>query len=137
MPTKTSKQAKSPPKPKAPADGTAAVEAYLAALEHPMKAQVVALRKQILAVDPRIVEQVKWNAPSFRTAKDYLVTFNLRDPSLLLVFHNPLIPKVKSDLLEGDWKDRRLLRLADAKDAKAKTPEVRRIVAALVKEMDA
>ena len=116
-------------------DGSAQVDAYMAALDHPLKPSVAALRKAILAVDKRIVEQVKWNAPSFRTAKDYLVTFNLRDPTLLLVFHNPLIPTVASDLLEGDWKDRRLLRLVDAKDAKAKTREVQRIVTALVQEM--
>lgn len=114
----------------------AAVDAYMASLDHPMKAQVQALRKAILAVDSRITEQVKWNAPSFRTERDYIVTFNLSDPTLRLVFHNPLIARVASGLLEGEWKDRRLAHLRDAKDAKAKTPEVLRIVAALVKEMD-
>jgi uncharacterized protein YdhG (YjbR/CyaY superfamily) len=36
-------------------------------LDHPSKAEVRAVREIILAVDPRITEQVKWNAPSFST----------------------------------------------------------------------
>ncbi len=128
-------KARTSPAPQAKS-GTAAVDEYMAHLDHPMKAQVQALRKAILGVDDRITEQVKWNAPSFRTERDYLVTFNLSDPTLRLVFHNPLIPSVASELLEGEWKDRRIAHLHDAKDAKTKSPEVLRIVAALLKEMD-
>lgn len=121
----------------ASADGKAQVDAYMAKLDHPHKATVEALRRVILAAAPGITQQVKWNAPSFRTAKDYLCTFNLRDPeAILLVFHNPLIPTIASDLLEGDYKDRRLAYFHGPADAKAKTPELRRVVAALVQEMN-
>ena len=131
------------PKPRSPqragktTNGTNEVDAFLAALEHPLKPQVQALRKAILAVDDRITEQVKWNAPSFRTAKDYVCTFSLRPGKpLLLIFHNPLIPRIQSTIFDGDFKDRRLVTFADAQNVKAKTPEVRRVVAALLKEMD-
>lgn len=55
----------------------ATVEAWLAALDHPFKAEILALRQVILGADPRITESVKWNAPSFRTA-EYFATFHLR-----------------------------------------------------------
>lgn len=113
------------------------MDAYLAALRHPMKADVERMRKAILAAAPGVTEQVKWNAPSFRTAKDYLCTFNLRDADrILLVFHNPLLPRIASPLLTGDWKDRRLATFPSSAAAKKGQAEVVRIVAALVKEMD-
>jgi hypothetical protein len=53
------------------------VEAFLAALEHPRKAEILALRATILGADGRIAEGIKWNAPSFRTA-EWFATFHLR-----------------------------------------------------------
>lgn len=53
------------------------VEAFLAALEHPHRAEILALRQAILAADPRIAEGIKWNAPSFRTS-EWFATFHLR-----------------------------------------------------------
>lgn len=122
----------------ATAEGTAQVDAYMAKLRHPLKAGVEAMRRAIRDAAPGIQEQVKWNAPSFRTEQDYLCTFNLRPGNpVLLVFHNPRIPKVPSPILEGDFKDRRIVTFVDAKDMEAKTPEVVRVVAALVQEMEA
>ena len=53
------------------------VEAFLAALEHPHKPEILALRQVILAADPRISEGIKWNAPSFCTS-EHFATFHLR-----------------------------------------------------------
>jgi hypothetical protein len=64
-----------------------AVAAFLEALDHPLKKQIVVARKIILGVDPAIVEGVKWNAPSFRTT-DYFATMHLRaTDQLQMVFH--------------------------------------------------
>lgn len=52
------------------------VDDYLAALDHPHKAAVQRLRRAILAIDPSIAEEVKWNAPSFRR-EDHFATFRL------------------------------------------------------------
>jgi Domain of unknown function (DU1801) len=60
------------------ADTTAAVDAFMATLEHPFKAEIAAIRCAILGVDARIAEGVKWNAPSFRTT-EYFATMNLRE----------------------------------------------------------
>jgi len=56
---------------------TAGVEAFLAALDHPSRAEIVALRDIILGADPSIAEGIKWNAPSFRT-REWFATFQLR-----------------------------------------------------------
>ena len=53
------------------------VPAFLDALEHPFKREVVALRAIILEADPAIAEGIKWNVPSFRTT-EYFATMHLR-----------------------------------------------------------
>ena len=110
-----------------------AVDEYLSKLEHPLKAEIEAVRNIIKKADPKISERVKWNAPSFFFNVD-LVTFNPRNESRVhLVFHDISITKVKSALLEGDYKDRRMTYLTDMKDVKAKKPELERIMQVLVK----
>jgi hypothetical protein len=72
---------------------TDAVDALLAALEHPNKAGVQLLREAILRVDSRIREEVKWNAPSFML-EDHFATFKLHPPgNIQLVLHTGAKPK--------------------------------------------
>lgn len=54
------------------------VEAFLAALDHPRKEEIAAVRRIILDADPRIGEGIKWNAPSFRTS-EHFATFHMRE----------------------------------------------------------
>ena len=76
------------------------VDEYMAALDHPFKAEVEALRAIIKGVNPNITEQVKWNAPSYRY-KDYIATFNLRaQQHVHLIFHNPAIEFVVNELIK-------------------------------------
>ena len=66
---------------------TQSVDDYLAGFDHPCKAGVEELRRAILALDPRIGEEVKWNAPSFRL-DDHFATFRLNPiPIFQLVLH--------------------------------------------------
>lgn len=60
-----------------PADAAGSVDAFMAALVHPFKAEIEQIRALILGVDPSIAEGIKWNAPSFRTS-EYFATTNLR-----------------------------------------------------------
>lgn len=63
------------------------VPAFLSALDHPHKAGIERLRTAILALDPRITEEVKWNAPSFRL-DEHFATFRLHPPKgIQLVLH--------------------------------------------------
>ena len=71
--------------PKNPAGKTTArstaaaetVEIFLAELDHPYKSAILALRRAILEADPAIGEEIKWNAPSFRTS-EHFATMHLR-----------------------------------------------------------
>lgn len=65
----------------------ATVQSFVAALGHPLKAEILELRRILLGVDPAISEEVKWNAPSFRTT-DHFATMHLRaKDSLQLILH--------------------------------------------------
>jgi hypothetical protein len=60
-------------------------------------------------VTPNVVEEWKWNAPSFSYEGAYLATFNLWEKRRIhLVFHNPEITKLESPLPEGDDPTRRM-----------------------------
>ncbi|MES2643585.1 MAG: DUF1801 domain-containing protein [Myxococcota bacterium] len=76
--------------PAVPADTpqiNAAVTAFIAALDHPLKPEIEAVRHILLGVSPTIGEAIKWNAPSFRTT-EYFATFHLRSrDKVQLVFH--------------------------------------------------
>jgi uncharacterized protein YdhG (YjbR/CyaY superfamily) len=116
---------------------TEAVNVFMDGLTHPFKGEVQAIRKIVMNTHRGIVEQIKWNAPSFGY-KDYIATFNLRATHHVhLVFHNPHIAKVESAILEGDYEDRRMAYFADMNDVQAKKSELERIVLELIGLMDA
>ena len=61
----------------APVDDKAAIDELLRKLAHPFDAEIQATRKAILACDPAVHEELKWNSPSFRAA-DSFATIHLR-----------------------------------------------------------
>ena len=68
--------------------GASDLDAYLAALDHPRRSEVIALVALILESAPGLTGQVKWNAPSFGRAGDDRVTLRLHPPpALQIVFH--------------------------------------------------
>lgn len=70
------------------------VDALLAALDHPMKPALERLRAIVLAADPAITEQVKWNGPSFCWNGEDRISANVRGPeAVMLVFHRGVKPK--------------------------------------------
>ncbi|HSW06336.1 DUF1801 domain-containing protein [Aquabacterium sp.] len=76
-----------------------AVTDFLAALDHPCKPEIEALRKIILGAHADIGEGIKWNAPSFRTS-EFFATINLRAKGgLELIFHTGA--KVKASATGG------------------------------------
>jgi uncharacterized protein YdhG (YjbR/CyaY superfamily) len=92
------------------------------------------IREIIQDVNPEITEQIKWNAPSFRYKGEYLVTFNLRAKEHIhLVFHNPMVSKVKSELLEGNYDDRRMAYFTDMQDILKKRLILKKALKDLIK----
>ena len=113
--------------------GVSSVDLFMEKLDHPLKAEIEELRKIIKRINGDILEEIKWNAPSYRYRGNYLVTFNLRDTKRIhLVFHNPMIPRIKSELLEGEYVDRRMTYFSDMRDIKAKKSRFQTVLKELV-----
>jgi hypothetical protein len=115
---------------KASSTKTESVEAFLAALDHSLKPEILALRQIILDADPSIAESVKWNAPSFYTA-EHFATMQLRaKDGVQVILH--LGAKIRATATTGipiddpavllDWlaKDRALVKFRDLNDIEAK-----------------
>jgi hypothetical protein len=66
--------------------GSDEVDQFMAALEHPRKAEMELLRTVIVGVSPSINEGIKWNAPSFRTV-EWFATMNFRGDALMVILH--------------------------------------------------
>lgn len=92
---------------------------YIAALQHPLKEVVLALRSIMLTVDPTVAEQIKWNSLSYYYTGDMLpfdpkeykrdiVVFNLhKQDSVLLVFPTGAKVNDTTGLLQGKFPDGR------------------------------
>lgn len=108
------------------------VEQFMTELNHPLKAEMEAVRSIIREADSRILERIKWKGPSYYCREDF-VTFNPRATKWVhLVFHHPAIINIKSQLLEGDYKDRRMVYFTDMRDIESKKTELQRIIKELI-----
>jgi uncharacterized protein YdhG (YjbR/CyaY superfamily) len=116
------------------ANHTQQVDEFMDRLDHPFKAEVEMVREIIKNVNKDISEQIKWKAPTFSYRGEYLVTFNLWEKEHIhLVFHNPMISKVKSELLEGDYDHRRMTYFSDRNDILAKKSALEKALKDLIK----
>lgn len=121
------------------ATGTAAVDAFMAALNHPRAREIAVLRATIRGAAPGIEELVKWNGPSFRRGEDF-ATIHWRDKNWLgVILHRGAkakdgAPRVKIDdanhLLEWLSSDRAIVKFATAQDV----AKQRKALAAIVKQ---
>ena len=116
------------------ANQTPQVDEFMDKLDHPFKAEVEMIREIIKKVNNDITEEIKWKAPSFSYKGESLVTFNLWEKQRIhLVFHNPMISKVKNKLLEGDYDHRRMAYFSDENDIQAKKTTLEKILKDLIK----
>lgn len=83
-------------------DKTGAVDDFMARLEHPLKAEIEAVRAIILGADRRIRESIKWNAPSF-SITEHFATFKFRPlETVQVVFHTGAKARPTSTAMEID-----------------------------------
>jgi hypothetical protein len=119
--------------------GTEAVDDYMRNLDHPMKAEIEALRSIILNANPKVQERVKWNAPSFYY-KDDIAAFHPRAKGyvhIVFVFHRGKMIEDGLGVLEGDYKDRRMAKFHDMADIEARREALERIINQWVEMTDA
>ena len=111
------------------------LESWLKKFRHPLSKEINDLRKIIKDTDSRIKERIKWNAPSYYAGEDFL-TFNHRaTDNVHLIFHHPLIEKIDSPLLEGDYKGRRMIYFKNRTEVKRKEKEFKRVIRELLSKM--
>ncbi len=117
----------------APADKEATqVREWLDKQEPAVRKEIEMVRKLIKKSAPLLHERIKWNAPSYYTSADLLTFGPYKNNRILLVFHHPAIVKIKSPLLEGDYKDRRLVYFRSSKEAVKNEKELTRIIRELI-----
>ena len=122
---------------------SAIVEQYMQRLDHPLKAEIEAVRAIILGADAGITEQIKWNAPSFCYGGDDRVTFRLHPSNqfIQLIFHRgakvkePREITVQDDtgLLEWITSDRATLTLRSMEEVQAHANALKHLVSQWVK----
>jgi hypothetical protein len=125
------------------------VDAYIAALKHPLVKVVRLTRETVLSASPSIGEEIKWNAPSFffkgkmapsdpKLYLRYLVNFNLfRKDCLRLIFLRAGEIPDPAGLLQGDYKDgRRLVLFSSMDEVKANAAALKRILRAQLEQIE-
>jgi hypothetical protein len=111
------------------------VAEYMLQLDHPLKAEIEVLREIIKGASPAICERIKWNAPSYYAGEDFL-TFNHRMTDRVhLIFHHAKIAEINSPLLEGDYKDRRMVYFKNKDEVQLNKTELVRIIRELLATM--
>ena len=114
-------------------------DAFMAALDHPLKDVAEAVRKTIRGADKSLVEGVKWNAPSYQHDGDDRITLNLSAKDRVrVIFHcgakatkaKPKAPIVdqESAVLEWPSNDRAIMTFPSAEVFMAHKKELAEMV---------
>lgn len=128
------------------------VAAFMDALENPLKPALKRVLEAIRRSNPKIVEAIKWNAPSFMepTTGVFFATVNIhgskkRADSVLLVLHQGAKSKAggpsakairdPGGLLEWMGEDRAVVRFADLDEVREKERHLQDIVRQWIKQL--
>ncbi|MCA9753429.1 MAG: DUF1801 domain-containing protein [Gemmatimonadetes bacterium] len=115
-------------------------DAFLHALKHERKEEIEAVRAIIRAADQKLVERIKWNAPSYGYDDDR-ITFRLHPKNVVhLVFHRGAKKRTDSFTFEDetgllDWLagDRAVVKFDDMQDVRGKKTKLAKLVARWMK----
>lgn len=119
------------------------VAAFLDALSHPLKPELLALRKLILSISPAVTEEFKWNSPSFRTT-DHFATINVAGKNQLrLILHTGATKKASAAagldipdpraLLKWLARDRAMVTFDSPSDLRVKSAPLKAILVRWIK----
>lgn len=139
----THSPAKSKLRPTAKSKSDPDVTAFLDTLSHPLKPELLALRKLILGVSPAVTEEFKWNSPSFRTT-DHFATINVTGKNQLrLILHTGAKKKASAaagldipdpqSLLKWLAKDRAIVTIDSSADLESKRAPLKAILVHWIK----
>ena len=109
---------------------SAEVDIWFEALEHPLKDAMLRVREVIQGSDSRMVESIKWSAPTF-SFQGNLVSFQPRAKKFVsLMFHRGSEIQGNHPRLEGDAALVRTMRFVDLSDVEAQREDLEAIVRA-------
>ena len=104
------------------------VERWFAALDHPLKEVIQAVRAAILTADDRVTESIKWQSPTFSFAGN-IASINPRARRFVsLMFHRGAEIPGRFPHLQGEGKLARYLNFADLAEVEALGPELSALV---------
>jgi hypothetical protein len=123
--------------------GSEEVAQFMAALDHPFKAEIAQIRKIILAANKDLTENIKWNAPSFCLDGEDRITMRIHPPKQLqLIFHRGAkvldMPKERliadtSGILSWKTNDRAVATFLNSTDIESKSEALVLIINAWLK----
>ena len=109
---------------------SAEVDAWFAALDHPLKDAMLRTREVILEADSRMTESVKWSTPTF-DFNGNLASFQPRAKKFVsLLFHRGSEIPGEHPRLEGDAALARIMRFKDLDDVEAQREGLEGVVRA-------
>jgi uncharacterized protein YdeI (YjbR/CyaY-like superfamily) len=117
-------------------NNTKKTDEFMAKLEHPLKAEMEALRSILMNANPKLEEDIKWGGPSFFYKED-LATFNPRIKNYVaLIFHKGELLNVKSDFLEAATKGKVYAKFYSMEQVTAQKALIGKMVNSWIELMD-
>jgi hypothetical protein len=110
------------------------VDAWFERYDNPQKDLVMAIRDCVLAVDPRVSETIKWQAPTFMYRGNIASFYPKATKHASLMFHTGARLPDPSGLLEGEGGTSRVAKFADRADLDAKGDALQDLVRAWIAE---
>lgn len=112
------------------------VDVFLAKLEHPLKAEMEAVRSIITGANSKIEEDVKWGGPNFFYKEDF-ATFNPRIKNYVaLIFHKGQLLNIESDFLEEATKEKVYAKFYSMEQVTANKALIEKMVNTWIELMD-
>jgi hypothetical protein len=97
-------------------------------IDHPLKAELEAVRDIVLGVSPEIDETIKWSGPTFMYRGNMASLVVRTKKHVQLMFHQGAAIADENGLLEGEGKEVRFARFEDMDDVKRKQPALEAVV---------
>lgn len=108
------------------------VDGWFDRYDNPMKPVVLRMRDIILAVDPRVGECIKWQAPTFTFEGNIASFFPKSKQHASLMFHQGAKIPGKHAILEGGGETGRFMKIASVDEANRRAGEISAVIQAWI-----
>jgi uncharacterized protein YdhG (YjbR/CyaY superfamily) len=113
------------------------VDRWFSDYDDPMKEVVAGMREVVLAVDPRVDECIKWQAPTFTYQGNIASFFPRSKKHASLMFHQGAKIPGKHPRLEGSGDTSRVMKIGSLSDLRKARRDLENVIRAWVQWKDA